>query len=251
GLEPLRSRHEALHAPRPSVQIDDALKRKGNADRRLCLPVSYVQIAPPRHHFAGRAHLGPEQRIDACEFIEGKHGFLHGDILRIAACAFPEAPSGQLPHAITTPVERLTGPSTASTPANLVKGNAAAFAAISCGSGSLGGNSNRSPSMTRVAIRARDTPSALLTKGTVREARGFTSKTYSSSPVQANCTFIRPTTFKALASSVTWRTTSSATSAGSLVAGREHALSPECTPASSSCSNMPPTVTRSPSDTAS
>ncbi len=67
--------------------------------------------------------------------------------------------------------------------------------------------------MRREAIRASGTPVAFETYGTVREARGFTSRTYtmpSSEPLPfdppidmrgiANWMFISPTTFSARAS---------------------------------------------------
>ena len=48
------------------------------------------------------------------------------------------------------------------------------------------------PAMIRAATLARGTPVALLTNGVVREARGFTSSTYTTSFLIAYCTFIRP-----------------------------------------------------------
>ena len=54
------------------------------------------------------------------------------------------------------------------------------------------------PTMQRAAILASGTPVALETKGTVREARGFTSSTKTLSSWIANCTFMRPTTLSAL-----------------------------------------------------
>ena len=52
----------------------------------------------------------------------------------------------------------------------------------------------RAPSITRQAILASGTPVALLTNGTVREARGLASITYRSPPWTANWTLRRPTT---------------------------------------------------------
>ena len=63
----------------------------------------------------------------------------------------------------------------------------------------------------------------------------------------ANCTFIRPTTFSALAISVVWRRSSSCSAALSEYGGSEQAESPECTPACSMCSMMPPIITLWPS----
>jgi hypothetical protein len=50
------------------------------------------------------------------------------------------------------------------------------------------------PTMQRAAILASGTPVALPTKGTVREALGFTSSTYTFSSLTANWMFSRPTT---------------------------------------------------------
>ena len=50
------------------------------------------------------------------------------------------------------------------------------------------------PSMTRDAAFASGTPVAFATKGTVRDARGFASSTYSTSLARANCTFMSPRT---------------------------------------------------------
>ncbi len=97
--------------------------------------------------------------------------------------------------------------------------------------------------MQRAAIFASATPVALATNGTVREARGFTSSRNTCSPWIANCVFIRPTTFSARASSVTWRRSSSCVAADSEYGGSEQDESPECTPASSICSITPPIST--------
>ena len=48
--------------------------------------------------------------------------------------------------------------------------------------------------MMREATFASGTPVALLTKGVVRDARGFTSSTYTTSFLIAYCTFISPRT---------------------------------------------------------
>ena len=53
--------------------------------------------------------------------------------------------------------------------------------------------------MTLAASLASGTPMALLTNGTVREARGLTSSTYTVLPFTAYCTFIRPMTFNSRA----------------------------------------------------
>ena len=63
----------------------------------------------------------------------------------------------------------------------------------------------------------------------------------------ANCTFIRPRTFRALAISTVCRLISSTRTGDSEYGGSEQAESPECTPACSMCSITPPMTTRSPS----
>ena len=56
------------------------------------------------------------------------------------------------------------------------------------------------PSINPTAIFGSGTPVALLTYGAVREARGFTSRTYTVPSLMAYCTFIKPMTFNATAS---------------------------------------------------
>ena len=96
-----------------------------------------------------------------------------------AICAFANAIPKLSAKPITSPVERISGPSSVSTPGSLVKGNTASFTATP-GTGSSSGrpiSSRVRPTMTAAASFASGTPVALLTKGTVREARGFTSST--------------------------------------------------------------------------
>ena len=94
-------------------------------------------------------------------------------------------------------------------------------------------------------------PVALATNGTVREARGLASITYTSPSRTANCTLTRPTTPSARASSRVWRRTSASTSSPMASGGITQAESPECMPASSTCSMTAPISTSSPSETAS
>ena len=105
--------------------------------------------------------------------------------------------------------------------------------------------------MQRAAIFASASPVALETYGTVREARGFTSRTNTTSFWIAYCTFISPTTFSPWASAAVWRRSSACSSGDRLNGGSEQAESPECTPACSMCSMMPPISTCSPSQMAS
>ena len=113
-------------------------------------------------------------------------------------------------------------------------------------------SASRSPSISRHAIFASETPIAFDTNGTVRDARGFASITYSSSsPATANWMLIRPITPSALAiaavASSTWRSISGPSD----IAGITQAESPECTPASSTCCMIAPISTSSPSQSAS
>ncbi len=87
-------------------------------------------------------------------------------------------------------------------------------------------------------------PMVLATNGTVRLARGLTSSTKmrglsESGSSMANCTFISPRTFSARAMASVWRFSSAMVSGRREKGGREQALSPECTPASSICSITP------------
>ena len=80
---------------------------------------------------------------------------------------------------ITSPVDFISGPSTMSTPGNLTNGNTDSLTAMCASSrssthacGAIGW-----PSIAAVATLASGRPMAFETKGTVREARGFTSST--------------------------------------------------------------------------
>src|ERR1039458_217931 len=85
---------------------------------------------------------------------------------------------------MTSPVERISGPRSVSTPSKRRKGNTGALMEKP----RTGGSSVRpmpgrvSPRQRRAARRANGTPVAFATNGTVREARGFTSRTKSSPP---------------------------------------------------------------------
>ena len=80
---------------------------------------------------------------------------------------------------MTSPVERISGERSMSTPGNLLNGNTGALTQKA-----FGATSSVKPSCSRVipamslaACLASGTPIALETKGTVREARGLTSMT--------------------------------------------------------------------------
>ena len=83
---------------------------------------------------------------------------------------------------ITSPVERISGPSRVSTPGNRLNGSTASLTETWPVTGSTSRPSWRSsarvaPTITRAATMATGTPVALATKGTVRLARGLASST--------------------------------------------------------------------------
>ena len=79
---------------------------------------------------------------------------------------------------ITSPVERISGPRITSTPGNRAKGKTDSFTEKNPASGISSTTSSVSdaPIITFAATRAHDWPLAFETNGTVREARGFTSR---------------------------------------------------------------------------
>ncbi len=83
---------------------------------------------------------------------------------------------------MTSPVERISGPSRVSTPGNRLKGRTASFT-LTCpptgadSSPSSASSASVAPTMTRAATMATGTPVALATNGTVRLARGLASIT--------------------------------------------------------------------------
>ena len=80
--------------------------------------------------------------------------------------------------AITSPVERISGPSTGSAPGKRANGSTAALTLTSVGRGAGSSRSaERLPAASLQAASTRLMPIALLANGTVREARGFASRT--------------------------------------------------------------------------
>ena len=151
---------------------------------------------------------------------------------------------------ITSPVERISGPSRVSEPGKRLKGSTASFTVWRGGTGSASSPSSArvAPAISWLAILARGTPVALATKGTVREARGLASmmKTVSApspSRCTANCRLIRPRTSRARASSVLQRRIVARDPAPSDTEGSAQAESPEWMPAGSMCSIRPPIST--------
>src|SRR6185437_16567401 len=123
-----------------------------------------------------------------------------------ASCDFANAAPNESAMPMTSPVERISGPSTGSVPGNLLNGKTASLTETYGGTISSVNpiSSSVSPSITRAATDASGTPIAFDTKGIVRLARGFTSSTYTTPFLIAYCTLIRPTTPRALASAVVW-----------------------------------------------
>ena len=129
-----------------------------------------------------------------------------------ANCDLAKAIPTEMSMPMTSPVERISGPSTASTSGKRLHGSTASLTAM--WSPSTFGRSRPSsansakvaPHMTRAATLTSGTPVAFATNGTVREARGFASITKTcpvpGSPPErltANWTLIRPCTSSASA----------------------------------------------------
>src|SRR5262249_10313727 len=149
---------------------------------------------------------------------------------------------------ITSPVERISGPSAGSTSGNRVNGSTASLTATCPVTGSQSRPSSRNsssvePSITLVATLASGTPFALATNGTVGVARGLASITNTAWLSTAYWTLIRPRTSSRLAIAVVYCMITSTTQSGNVWGGIAQAESPECTPASSTCSITPPIST--------
>ncbi len=108
-------------------------------------------------------------------------------------------------------------------------------------------SSSVDPHITQVATFASGTPSTFEQNGTVRDARGFASSTWTTPPCTAYCTLMSPRTPRAAAIRSVYATTVATTSGGRVCGGITQAESPECTPASSMCSRIPPTKSSVPS----
>ncbi len=95
---------------------------------------------------------------------------------------------------ITSPVDFISGPRIVSTPGKRTNGNTGLLTNTPAGSRSSTSPSCARvlPAITRAAICASATPVAFERYGTVRDARGLTSSTYTSSSLMAYCTFISP-----------------------------------------------------------
>ena len=98
-------------------------------------------------------------------------------------CDFVKARPVVMSIPMTSPVDRISGPSTGSASGNLSNGSTASLTATwspatrSRSSPSARNPANVAPIITRLATLASGTPVALATNGTVREARGLASIT--------------------------------------------------------------------------
>src|SRR5215472_17572238 len=136
---------------------------------------------------------------------------LTGSVPYAAAWDFAYAVPKESSIPMTSPVDRISGPSTVSTPRpcssrNLLNGSTTSLTAIGACGGSVppspeAGSSPSArncatvaPSMIRAAALAIGTAVALDTNGTVREARGLASSTYSTPAASAYWMLSRPRT---------------------------------------------------------
>ena len=160
---------------------------------------------------------------------------------------------------ITSPVDFISGPRMVSTEVpstvrNRLNGITASLTAIGAVLG-LGRRRRRSarsrpsarrsamvaPSMTRAAALASGVAVALETNGTVREARGLASSTYSVSPASANWMLIKPADADPVGDRLGGaRGSGRPPRRPRVIGGSAQAESPEWMPASSMCSITPP-----------
>ena len=176
-----------------------------------------------------------------------------GRVAPAAAWALANAVGKSRAIPITSPVERISGPSRESAPANRSNGSTTSLThtwplLVSAGRSR---SARRSPSSTRQASLATGSPIALETNGTVREARGLASITYRPSSWIANCTLSSPTTPSAFAMPSVWARIWASISSPSACGGSTQAESPEWIPASSTCCMIPAIHTSVPSQIAS
>ena len=101
-----------------------------------------------------------------------------GRAMPAADWALPKAVGKSAAIPITSPVDFISGPSTESAPAKRANGSTASLTLTwSPGASGSSWSARASPSISRQAILASGAPIALDTNGTVREARGFASRT--------------------------------------------------------------------------
>src|SRR5262249_27569588 len=132
--------------------------------------------------------------------------------------------------AITSPVERISGPRVAA-PGKRSAGNTASFAQARVGTAFSARFSwlSRSPSSSRTECSTSGTPVALATNGTVRDARGFASRTKSLPVSRASWRLIRPRAPRPAAIRLATSRISTSSASETDGPGRTQAESPECT----------------------
>ena len=116
--------------------------------------------------------------LSDCRTLTNAFPFV-GSSVPAASWALAKAIGKFMSMPMTSPVDRISGPRMTSTPGNLVNGKTTSLTLTCLGSGCSAAPSSARPwpIITLAAIFAHGTPVALLTNGTVRDARGFTSMT--------------------------------------------------------------------------
>ena len=236
STSPLRMQSTTFGEPSPIFLIF----RTGTPIREIASAVPEVAItSKPRSwkRVASCVAAGLSESVTLMKIVP-----FSGSETPAAACALPKAVGKSSAMPITSPVLRISGPRTASAPAKRAKGRTASLTLTWVGA-SLGSSwsASDSPSIRRQAIFASGVPIALLTKGTVREARGLASITKSSPSATAYCTLISPITPSSRAILRVVSRISSSISSPRLIGGITQAESPEWTPASSTCCITPAT----------
>ena len=146
---------------------------------------------------------------------------------------------------ITSPVDFISGPSSASAPWRRWNGSTASFTLtwpplalarqVLVARAARRGSGGRRPSRAARRSPSRRTAPCATRAGSPRSRTGGRCRR------APNCTFSSPTTPSRSASSRVWRRTSSSISSPRLSGGSTQAESPECTPASSTCCMIPAT----------
>ena len=117
-----------------------------------------------------------------------------------ATCALKKASPKESAIPSTSPVERISGPRTGSTSGNMLNGKTASLTPKYGIIRDLRPSSSSFlPNISWVATLAMETLQTFDTSGTVREARGLASSTYTTLFAMAYWIFIRPTTLSSLA----------------------------------------------------
>ncbi len=96
----------------------------------------------------------------------------------LASMALPNARAKVSAIPMTSPVDRISGPRMVSAPGNFAKGKTLSFTLVCFGAARswIPSSSSVLPTMSSAATFARGRPVAFETKGTVRLARGLTSR---------------------------------------------------------------------------